>query len=77
MTPATESPPRRRPSVLLTVLLVVAAIPALVFTACGASLFVASVSSGANGLPLAGLGLLCAIGGGGVLYALYRVSRGA
>ena len=52
------------------------AVPALLMTACGASVFVVGLSSGVNGLMLAALGLAVAGAGGAGLYALYRIFRG-
>ena len=76
MTPTIEPPPRRRPSIVVTILLALVAVPALLMTACGASVFVVGLSSGVNGLMLAALGLAVAGAGGAGLYALYRIFRG-
>ena len=76
MAPTIETPPRRRPSIIVTILLALVAVPALLMTACGASVFVMGLSSGASGLMLAALGLACAGAGAAGLYALYRVFRG-
>ena len=77
MAPAIEPlPPRRRPSIAVTILLALVAVPALLMTACGASVFVAGVASGVDGLWLAALGLAVSVAGGAGLYALYRVFGG-
>ncbi len=77
MTATIEPPRRRRPSMVVTILLLLVAIPTVLFTACGATLFVVNVTSGADGMMLlAVLGLSCAAAGVGGLYAIYRVFRG-
>lgn len=76
MVPPVEPPPRRRPGILVTILLVLCAIPALLMTACGASAFVAALTSGPDSLWLAALGLACTAAGVCALYALFRMSRG-